>query len=48
MGLENEEGEETENFMFFQFKGWHFGAPDLQLQYFYTLTDPLVVKGVFD
>ncbi|CAK9168449.1 unnamed protein product [Ilex paraguariensis] len=30
------------------FKGWHFGAPDLQLQYFYTLTNPLAVKGVFD
>ncbi|CAK9158516.1 unnamed protein product [Ilex paraguariensis] len=30
------------------FKGWHFGAPDLQLQYFYTLTNPLAFKGVFD
>ncbi|XP_073037717.1 probable xyloglucan glycosyltransferase 12 [Primulina eburnea] len=30
------------------FKGWHFGAPDIQLQYLYTLADPLTVKGVFD
>ncbi|KAL2489117.1 putative xyloglucan glycosyltransferase 12 [Forsythia ovata] len=30
------------------FKGWHFGAPDLQLQYLYTLTSPLAVKSVFD
>ncbi|XP_022865062.1 probable xyloglucan glycosyltransferase 12 [Olea europaea var. sylvestris] len=30
------------------FKGWHFGAPDLQLQYLYSLTSPLVVKSVFD
>ncbi|CAI9775824.1 unnamed protein product [Fraxinus pennsylvanica] len=30
------------------FKGWHFGAPDLQLQYLYTLTNPLAVKSVFD
>ncbi|KAL3505032.1 hypothetical protein ACH5RR_034873 [Cinchona calisaya] len=29
-------------------KGWHFGAPDLQLQYLYTLTNPLSVKGLFD
>ncbi|XP_075516874.1 putative xyloglucan glycosyltransferase 12 [Primulina tabacum] len=30
------------------FKGWHFEAPDIQLQYLYTLADPLTVKGVFD
>lgn len=30
------------------YKGWHFGAPDLQLQYLYTLTDPLAFKGLFD
>ncbi|XP_073119800.1 probable xyloglucan glycosyltransferase 12 [Henckelia pumila] len=30
------------------FKGWHFGAPDLQLQYLYTLTNLSTVKGVFD
>ncbi|XP_073281633.1 probable xyloglucan glycosyltransferase 12 [Primulina huaijiensis] len=30
------------------FNGWHFGAPDLQLQYLYTLADPQKVKGVFD
>lgn len=29
-------------------KGWHFGTPDLQLQYLYALTNPLSVKGVFD
>lgn len=29
-------------------KGWHFGAPDLQLQYLYTLTNPLSVKDLFD
>ncbi|XP_019152577.1 PREDICTED: probable xyloglucan glycosyltransferase 12 [Ipomoea nil] len=30
------------------YKGWHFIASDLQLEYLYTLTDPLAVKGVFD
>ncbi|XP_075497020.1 putative xyloglucan glycosyltransferase 12 [Primulina tabacum] len=30
------------------FKGWDFGAPDLQLQYLFTLTNLLTVKGVFD
>ncbi|CAI9771338.1 unnamed protein product [Fraxinus pennsylvanica] len=30
------------------FKGWHFGAPDLQLQYLYSLTSPLAVKSAFD
>ncbi|KAK3029112.1 hypothetical protein RJ639_038817 [Escallonia herrerae] len=30
------------------YKGWHFGAPDLHLQYLYTLTNsPLSVKDVF-
>ncbi|KAK4434294.1 putative xyloglucan glycosyltransferase 12 [Sesamum alatum] len=30
------------------FKGWHFGAPDLQLQRLYGLTHPFAVKDVFD
>lgn len=30
------------------FNGWHFGAPDLQLQHLYTLANPFVVKTVFD
>ncbi|CAI9115975.1 OLC1v1017004C1 [Oldenlandia corymbosa var. corymbosa] len=30
------------------YKGWDFGAPDLQLQYLYTLANPLSVKGLFD
>lgn len=30
------------------YKGWHFGAPDLHLQYLYTLTDPFAFKGFFD
>ncbi|OIT37690.1 PREDICTED: probable xyloglucan glycosyltransferase 12 [Nicotiana attenuata] len=35
------------------FKGWHFSAPDLQLQYlysldFHTFANPLAVKSVFD
>ncbi|KAL0439383.1 UNVERIFIED_CONTAM: putative xyloglucan glycosyltransferase 12 [Sesamum latifolium] len=30
------------------FEGWHFGTPDLQLQRLYTLTNPFVVKTVFD
>lgn len=35
------------------FKGWHFSAPDLQLQYlysldFHTFASPLAVKSVFD
>ncbi|KAI3685857.1 hypothetical protein L6452_35118 [Arctium lappa] len=30
------------------FKGWHFGAPDLHLQYLYTLTNPFAFKGFFD
>lgn len=30
------------------FKSWHFGGPDLQLQYLYTLTRPSVVKDAFD
>ncbi|KAK6139044.1 hypothetical protein DH2020_027211 [Rehmannia glutinosa] len=30
------------------FKGWHFGKPDLQLQRLYSLTNPFVVKTVFD
>ncbi|XP_031119330.1 probable xyloglucan glycosyltransferase 12 [Ipomoea triloba] len=30
------------------YKGWHFTASDLQLEYLYALTDPLAVKGVFD
>ncbi|XP_057490197.1 probable xyloglucan glycosyltransferase 12 [Actinidia eriantha] len=30
------------------YKGWHFGAPNLQLQYLYALANPLAVKGVFD
>ncbi|GFZ10131.1 cellulose-synthase-like C12 [Actinidia rufa] len=29
------------------YKGWHFGAPNLQLQYLYALANPLAVKGVF-
>ncbi|KAC9754818.1 hypothetical protein E3N88_45293 [Mikania micrantha] len=29
-------------------KGWHFGAPDLHLQYLYTLANPLAFKGLFD
>lgn len=30
------------------FKGWHFGAPDLHLQYLYTLTNPFAFRGFFD
>ncbi|XP_071715524.1 probable xyloglucan glycosyltransferase 12 [Rutidosis leptorrhynchoides] len=30
------------------YKGWHFGAPDLHLQYLYTLTNPFAFKGFFD
>ncbi|KAK9065671.1 hypothetical protein SSX86_015072 [Deinandra increscens subsp. villosa] len=30
------------------YKGWDFGAPDLHLQYLYTLTNPFSVKGFFD
>ncbi|KAA8528436.1 hypothetical protein F0562_035791 [Nyssa sinensis] len=30
------------------YKGWHFGAPNLQLQNLYKLTTPLGVKGVFE
>ncbi|KAK6160574.1 hypothetical protein DH2020_003955 [Rehmannia glutinosa] len=30
------------------FEGWHFGKPDLQLQRLYSLTNPFVVKTVFD
>ncbi|KAL6995298.1 putative xyloglucan glycosyltransferase 12 [Sarracenia purpurea var. burkii] len=30
------------------YKGWHFGAQNLQLQYLTVLTNPLHVKGVFD
>ncbi|KAL8225444.1 hypothetical protein R6Q57_018001 [Mikania cordata] len=29
-------------------KGWHFGAPDLHLQYLYTLANPFAFKGLFD
>ncbi|KAL7154897.1 hypothetical protein ABFS83_03G034900 [Erythranthe nasuta] len=29
------------------FKGWHFGAADLQLKRLYTLTNPFTVKDVF-
>ncbi|KAM7514444.1 hypothetical protein LguiA_004027 [Lonicera macranthoides] len=29
------------------FKGWHFSAPDLELQSLYTLTSSLAIKGVF-
>ncbi|KAK4387629.1 putative xyloglucan glycosyltransferase 12 [Sesamum angolense] len=30
------------------FKGWHFGASDLQLQRLYALTHPFAVKDAFD
>lgn len=30
------------------YKGWHFGAPDLHLQYLYTLTNPFAFTGVFN
>ncbi|XP_071737633.1 probable xyloglucan glycosyltransferase 12 [Rutidosis leptorrhynchoides] len=30
------------------YKGWHFGAPDLHLQYLYTLTNPFAFRGFFD
>lgn len=30
------------------YKGWNFGAPDLHLQYLYTLTNPFAFKGLFD
>ncbi|KAK4428719.1 putative xyloglucan glycosyltransferase 12 [Sesamum alatum] len=30
------------------FEGWHFGTADLQLQRLYSLTNPFVVKTVFD
>ncbi|XP_059631179.1 probable xyloglucan glycosyltransferase 12 [Cornus florida] len=30
------------------YKGWHFGAHNLQLQYLYAFTSPFSVKGVFD
>ncbi|CAI9266374.1 unnamed protein product [Lactuca saligna] len=30
------------------YKGWHFSAPDLHLQYLYTLTNPFAFKGFFD
>ncbi|PWA45513.1 hypothetical protein CTI12_AA517160 [Artemisia annua] len=30
------------------FKGWHFGAPDLHLQYLFTLTNPFAFQGFFD
>ncbi|KAI3504914.1 hypothetical protein L1887_26700 [Cichorium endivia] len=30
------------------YKGWHFGAPDLHLQYLYALTNPFAFTGVFN
>ncbi|CAH1454226.1 unnamed protein product [Lactuca virosa] len=30
------------------YKGWHFGAPDLHLQYLYTLTNPVAFTGLFN
>lgn len=30
------------------YKGWHFGSPDLDLGYLYTLANPFSVKGLFD
>lgn len=30
------------------YKGWHFGAPDLELKHLYEFTNRLAVKGVFD
>ncbi|KAL4566160.1 hypothetical protein LXL04_030270 [Taraxacum kok-saghyz] len=30
------------------YKGWHFEAPDLHLQYLYTLTNPFAFTGLFN